>query len=230
MTKGKIAVLSDFDGTIVNVDTGVLILERFAKEDWQAYDVKLEREEISVEECLTSQFGMIKVSKEEILAMLSREPIQVRPNFRELIGFCKSNDFPFTIVTGGIDFCVESVLRSGGFGNGTLNIHCGKSEASEEGLKIIFPERFKVDSLNFKQDLVNHLHDLEYNVVYIGDGNSDYEAARKADLVFSIKGSSLSKMCEKKNILHIDFLDFIEVISGIKSWNRLMPGKTNLLA
>lgn len=216
-SKQKIAVLSDFDGTIVDVDTGALVLEKFGEGKWRELDVKLEKGEISLEECLARQYAMVKVSKDDILRMLKTEKIEIRSNFRNLVKYCRRNDFPFVITTGGIDFCINSVLNSKGFAEGSLTIHSGKTEYSNDGLKITFPRLSKKESANFKQDLVNHYHDLRHKIAYIGDGISDYDPSRKADLVFAVKGSSLARMCKATKIMYTEFDDFQEVVKGIES-------------
>jgi 2-hydroxy-3-keto-5-methylthiopentenyl-1-phosphate phosphatase len=215
-SKTKMAVLCDFDGTIVDVDTGALVLEKFGQGDWQSLDLKLEKKEISLEECLAGQFAMVKVGKEDILKMLEKEKIKIRSNFRTLVEYCRTRNLPFVITTGGIDFCINSVLSSSGFAQGSLEMHCGKTEYSKDGLKITFPKLSNQASANFKQDLVNHYHERNFDVTYIGDGVSDYEPSRKADMVFAVRGSSLARMCEKNGIRYVEFEDFQEVVNQLK--------------
>ena len=219
MNKEKIAVLSDFDGTIVDVDTGELILKKFGEGDWQSLDIKLENEEILLEQCLIEQYRMIKVPREEILKILAGERITIRPNFTRLVEYCKKKDYEFIVTTGGIDFCIEQLLKTHGL-SGALKIHAGKTVSTEQGILIDFPKLSNKQSTNFKEDLLNYYHDLEYEVAYIGDGSSDYEPAKKADLVFSVERSRLSEMCEQRKIFHIEFNDFEEVIEGLDKWTK----------
>jgi 2-hydroxy-3-keto-5-methylthiopentenyl-1-phosphate phosphatase len=219
----KIAVLSDFDGTILYVDTGALVLEKFGVGDWKIFDTKLEKGEISLEECLSTQFGMIRAQKKEILDMIEQERLELRPDFHKLVEYCKGSNFPFMITSGGIDFCIEEVLRTHGFGDGLLNIHSGKSKYTEKGFTMTFPAPSKKRSANFKEDLVNHYHDVGYKVVYIGDGVSDFEPSMKADLVFTVNNSRLERMCHEKMIRHTSFGEFNQVVKGIKDWISLLP-------
>jgi 2-hydroxy-3-keto-5-methylthiopentenyl-1-phosphate phosphatase len=222
--KRKIAVLCDFDGTIVKVDTGELVLEKFGQGDWQSLDLKLEREEIPLEDCLIEQYGMIRAPREKILEMLEQEEISIRNHFPQFVEYCRKNGYELVVTTGGIDFCIEQILKSHGL-NGILKIHAGKTVSTKkEGILINFPKLSEKRSINFKEDLLNHCHDLGYLAVYIGDGSSDYVPARKADLVFSVTQSKLSKMCDEKKISHIDFSDFEEVIHGLED---KLPRKLN---
>jgi 2-hydroxy-3-keto-5-methylthiopentenyl-1-phosphate phosphatase len=212
----KMAVLCDFDGTIVDIDTGALILEKFGQGDWRELDLKLERREISLEECLASQYAMVKVSsKDVILDMLRKETIKIRSNFRAFVNYCRTKNFPFVITTGGIDFCINSVLNSNGFPQGSFLLHSGKTKYSKDGLKIVFPKLSNKSSANFKQDIVNHYQDLNFKVAYVGDGASDYEPSRRADLVFAVRSSSLARMCKNNSISCYEFEDFEEVIGQL---------------
>ena len=215
MKKSKIVLLCDFDGTVVNIDTGELILRRFGEGDWRSFDSKLERGEISLEECLVKQYSMIRADKKQIFAMLHDEDITIRPNFSQLIDYCKRNDFEFAIVTGGIDFCIRQILKANRL---SLKIHAGKSRVKSRRISIDFPKLSSKHSMNFKEDLVNWHHKLGQKVVYVGDGSSDYEPAKNADLVFTVRKSKLSTMCERKKITHFDFEDFDQVIRGIEHW------------
>jgi 2-hydroxy-3-keto-5-methylthiopentenyl-1-phosphate phosphatase len=219
----KIAVLCDFDGTIVDVDIGELVLKKFGEGDWQSLDLKLENKEISLEQCLIDQYAMVKVPRQEIIEMISQEKISIRPNFVRLVEYCKKSEHEFVVTTGGIDFCIEYIFKINSLDDLILKIHSGKTFSTSQGLLISFPRLSKDWSTNFKEDLVDHYHDLKYLVAYIGDGSSDYEPSRKADLVFSVEKSKLSKMCNESKIRHIDFNDFEEVISGLERWVVDLP-------
>jgi 2-hydroxy-3-keto-5-methylthiopentenyl-1-phosphate phosphatase len=225
----KIAVLCDFDGTIVDVDIGELVLKKFGKGDWHSLDIKLERGEISLEQCLIEQYAMIKVPRKQILEMLSHERIRVRRNFAQLVQYCKKSGFEFVVATGGIDFCISHILRTNGLAlNSALKIYSGKTRVTANGLTIRFPKMIVEKSLNFKEDLVNHYHKLSYRVAYIGDGSSDYLPAKKADLIFTVEKSKLSKMCTQNNIPHFDFSDFKEVIMNLEAWVKTSQAMRHL--
>ena len=56
-----IIILSDFDGTIINIDSCEYILSKFVPhEEWKIYDYKYERGEIPLEEAMRKQYGLIK--------------------------------------------------------------------------------------------------------------------------------------------------------------------------
>ena len=218
---GRVAVLCDFDGTIVDVDTGALLLERFGKGNWREMDVRLEGGLISLEECLAAQFRMLKASsKEEILNTLASEKIELRPNFSKFVSYCEERAFPFVIATGGVDFCITHLLEAKGFADGRLKIHSAKSKWTSEGLEMTFPKLLLSSerSANFKHDLVKYYQGLGKKVAYFGDGVSDYEPSKEADLVFAVEGSRLSRMCAREGIECVEFVDFASVVERLDRW------------
>ena len=63
----------------------------------------------------------------------------------------------------------------------------------ENSIRLEFPQKIYSDSQDFKVDRVRYYQQKGYRVIVIGDGYSDLQAARHADLVFAVEGSSLSK-------------------------------------
>lgn len=102
-------ILSDFDGTVVTIDTAEYALKKFAEGDWKAIEDEFERGDITFEECLRRQFAMIKVSEKKLLDEL--RPVTIlRPNFGNFVEFCEKQRIPLTIVSGGLDFYIRHFL------------------------------------------------------------------------------------------------------------------------
>ncbi len=57
----KVTVISDFDGTIVNIDTAQVALDLYANPEWKRIEEAFERGEVSFEDSLREEFAMIKV-------------------------------------------------------------------------------------------------------------------------------------------------------------------------
>ena len=208
-----VAVLSDFDGTIVPIDTCVHILEKFAEEDWKIYDEKFERGELTLEECLQKQFSTVTVPETVILDEI-QHVLSVRPGFAELIEFCRKSQIPLTIVSAGLNFVIDHFLRVNGLTK--IKVYASKANCTIEGVKITTPRLLYNDSINFKDDLVIHYKKQGKKVVFIGDGIADLYAARKADFPFSIKDSKLATQLKKDNIPHIEIIDFQKIIETIE--------------
>ncbi len=208
-----VAILCDFDGTIVPIDTCVYILEKFAEDDWKIYDEQFERGKLTLEECLQKQFSTVTVPETEILDEI-QHVLSVRLGFAELIEFCREGQIPVTIVSAGLNFVIAHFLRVNGWAK-IIKVYASKAKCTFNGVKITTPKLLYNDSINFKDDLVIHYKKQGKKVVFIGDGIADLYAARKADFPFSIKGSKLAKQLKKDGIKHTDTVDFQKITETI---------------
>lgn len=103
-------VLCDFDGTIVDIDTAVFVLERFADPAWKVYDEQFEKGEITLEECLKKQFATVKASRRQIEKELNGA-VNLRRGFQELVNYCSRRRIPVVIASAGLDFVIDYLLR-----------------------------------------------------------------------------------------------------------------------
>lgn len=206
-------VLCDFDGTIVDIDTCVYILEKFAGEDWRIYDEQFEKGEMTLEECLQNQFSTVVVPETRILDEIQLVK-NVRIDFAELVEYCEASELRLVIVSAGLDFVIKQFLELEGW-NGFIKVYAPKAKCTVDGIKLTFPRLFHNTSVNFKDDLVTHYKEQNKKVVYVGDGIADYDAARKADFPFAIKGSKLARVLKKNRIPHIEMNEFKKVVETI---------------
>ncbi len=207
-----LAVLCDFDGTIAEIDTAVVVFNRFIDGNWKIFNEQLDRGEITLEQCMRKQFSMTKAPKSVILDELDLD-IAFRPGFEGLVDYCSNNQIPFEIVSAGLDFVIDHLLEVRGL-SGTM-VHAARTRFTENGLEMDSLELQDSNSIDFKEDLVNYIKDQGYSVVYIGDGMSDKGAVMSADYVFAVKGSRLAEFCKVEGINHQDMIDFHEVIARI---------------
>lgn len=211
----EVVVVSDFDGTIVDIETAAFVLERFAEGEWKMFDEQLERGEITLEECMRKQFLLVRVSKKEILTELDRVTT-FRPNFEKLIGFCKTQSVPLIVVSAGLDSCARHFLGVKGWLR-TIELLAARARCTSDGIKFtFFPKVRYPESHNFKDDLVRYYRRRGQRVVYTGDGLTDYHAVKNADLAFVVRESELAQKCKREKIPHEEIADFQEVIDRIQ--------------
>jgi len=210
----NLVILIDFDGTILYFDTSVVILQKFAKEDWKIFDDQLERGEISLEECIQKQFSTVRVGKTRMLNELE-SLISARPGFEKLVHECIVDQIPLVIVSAGLDFVIEHFLKLNGW-QGSLKVQAPKVRFIGDKVKFTFPELLDKTSVDFKQDLVRQYKKQGSRVIYIGDGMGDLHAAQDSDFAFAIKGSKLAELLKKSKILHEEIADFQRVVEAIK--------------
>ena len=210
----NIVVLCDFDGTALNIDTCVFILEKFAEGEWRIFDEQLEKGEIKLEECLRKQFSTVRVPKKLILEEIEQVAF-FRPNFEKMVEYCRAHKIRIILVSAGLDFVIKHFLELEGW-HELVEVYAPKARCTLNGVKFTFPKLFNKTSVSFKDDLVRYYKKQGKRIIYIGDGLADYNAARNADFPFAIHGSKLAELLTKDEIMHEEIGDFQEVVEAIK--------------
>jgi len=209
-------VLSDFDGTIVTIDTAEFSLNKFANKSWTLIDEQYERGDITFEESLRREFEMLMVSEGDILRELD-DVTDLRTNFGNFVKYCVMKGLPLIVVSGGLDFCIRHFLKKVGCLN-SVEIYAPKSKQTKTGFTVTFPQAHSEQSINLKDDLVKFYKDRGVKVVYIGNGRADFPAAKIADIALSITGSPLSRLCKVNGVPCREFTYFQEVINAIDDY------------
>jgi HAD superfamily phosphoserine phosphatase-like hydrolase len=202
-------IVSDFDGTIVNVDTVEYLLVQYANGDWRRYDVLFEKGEITLEECLSLQYGMIKEPKQKLLDAVD-DVASFRTGLDDLLAFSERKGNSFTIVSAGLDFVITHLLRRMNVQN-QIVVLAPKSKPTSRGIVLDFSRLPQGDSPNFKSNAVRSIKAKGTKVAYVGDGFSDFEAIKEANVRFVIKGSRLAEQCNKDGILCHEIVGLEEV-------------------
>ncbi len=213
-----LSVLCDFDGTISLIDTAEYILERHAEGDWRALERAVAEGIITLEECMSMQFDMISLSRDEMLGELDRVVIP-RPGFEELVEKCLFNNVTFRITSAGMDFYIRHFLRPYGWRD-KVELVAPEVVDTHDGVRFLFPPKQFSQAHNFKEDNVLKEHAAGKRVAYIGDGTSDRWAAMAADMAFAVRGSVLDRELEMAGKDHLTFTDLHEVVVN------LFPGPT----
>lgn len=208
-----LVVLCDFDGTITTIDTAEFILARFAQGNWRRFERQFENGKITLEQCLTKQFSLVRASEKQILEEL-KSVITFRPNFKKLAECCKENHIPLIIVSAGLDFVIQHFLKINHCQD-LVEVYAAKTAFTANGIRFTFPTLLYKSSNNFKDDIVKHYKSQGKKVVYIGDGSADYNAAKDADYSFAIEGSRLAELCKNHRVLSKNITDFQKVIEAI---------------
>jgi len=173
----------DFDGTIIRNNLSVLLREKYACGDWKKIDSDYLHGHLTVEQSNKLQFALIKEPKQRLQEFV-RQNIELRPGFAEFVRYCQESTIPFVIVSSGLDFYIEPVLVA--IGMPDLELHCGRTSFSRNGIDVSYydPEG-NIINHGFKKRYLTWLKKRGENIIYLGDGLSDLEAARQADHVFA---------------------------------------------
>jgi 2-hydroxy-3-keto-5-methylthiopentenyl-1-phosphate phosphatase len=202
----------DFDGTIIKNNLSVLIREKYACSDWQKIDSDYLHGHISVEQSNKLQFALIKEPKERLQTFV-RQHIEVKPGFAEFVQYCQESAIPFAIVSSGLDFYIEPVLVE--IGMPDLELHCGRTYFSRGGIDVAYYDPAgNIVSEGFKKKYLTWLKKRGTNIIYLGDGLSDLEAARQADHVFAT--GHLLDLLDIHSIERSAFSDFYDLQRQIR--------------
>ncbi len=177
--------MCDFDGTIVGVDTGTLILSKFAVGDWRYYDKLYDRNGMPIEEVMRRQFSTVRATKGSMIGAIEGSA-RFRPGFEQLLRVCDEERVPFVVVSYGLDFCVRHVLDKVTPPR-HFRIRAPKARMTQNGIRFAFPRLHSRDSVNLKDDLVRRYKQRGSKVVFVGDGTSDFPAIESADVRFAIR-------------------------------------------
>jgi 2-hydroxy-3-keto-5-methylthiopentenyl-1-phosphate phosphatase len=210
-------IFSDFDGTIATEDVGDRLSRRFAGLQVEEIIGYYRDGSINARECLTRKCEAVETATQDEVGQFIDE-FSLDPTFKGFVEFCQGRDLGLVILSDGLDFYVERLLRNNGFGG--LSFYSNHLEFVLSGAvtKLVpsFPYADAECHLcgNCKR---NHLLTLSADddiIVYIGDGISDQCPVRYADIVFA-KGS-LIPYCQEKNITYHEFRNFDEVIQRLE--------------
>jgi 2-hydroxy-3-keto-5-methylthiopentenyl-1-phosphate phosphatase len=209
-------VQCDFDGTITRNNLSTLLRESFARGDWRGIDARYLRGELTVERSNALQYALIREPREKLQTFVC-EHIDLRPGFSNFVTYCRREGISFVIVSSGLDFYIEPVLARMGLPD--LELHCGQATFGEDGIAVRYvdPEGKVIDS-GFKVSYLTWLRERDSTVIYLGDGNSDVEAARQADHVFAT--GVLRHLLEAQSVPATPFADFCDVLRQVQRLRR----------
>jgi len=210
----KTLVQCDFDSTIAADDVSFRLLDAFADGNWGQLLKEYREDRISVGVFNTKSFAMVKADKQTLLDfILVKNKIRVRPGFKELLTYCAKKGFKFVIVSNGLSFYIEAILKDIGVDN--IEMFASQIQFSPDGLKVkyIGPDGSELLS-GFKDAYTKLFLSRGYRVVYIGDGKSDCSPASLAHYIFA--RDDLLAHCREKNLKCTPFDDLNDVVRGLE--------------
>lgn len=209
----QLIILCDFDGTVINLDSCEYLLNKFSRKNWKVYDEMLAKGEISLEESMKKQFEGIRITKKLAIKEIEKV-IDFRKGFKEFVEYCKRKGFKVIIISAGLDFIIKHFLKKSKINS--IQLIAPKVKIKNKKIVFIFPKKFYNDSLDFKEDVVKQYKNKGKKVIYIGNGESDFTAAKKSDFILAIKFSKLYFLCKKEKISFKEINDFFDVINFLK--------------
>jgi 2,3-diketo-5-methylthio-1-phosphopentane phosphatase len=219
-------IFCDFDGTITCQDTADLVLDRLADPEWEAIEAEWTSGAIDAATCMSRQIPLIRGSLRTIESVL--DEVTLRDGFVELLDWAQRRDIPVSIVSDGVDYFINYVLRRNGIRKVPLIANRLVSDG-HEGWSL--KQLWRIAGCSggsgvCKCNVISAFTD-DRPLVFIGDGRSDFCVAARPDLLFATAG--LERFCIAEDIAHHPFTSFNEVRSALDA--LLLPsGKLTAFA
>ncbi|MHB1134344.1 MAG: HAD-IB family phosphatase [Chloroflexota bacterium] len=211
---GDLAVLCDFDGTITEEDVCLALLDEFGGHGWRELEEQYEQGQIDLQTCLVGQVALLGATRADMAAW-ARQHARLRAGFGAFVAYCRQQGLPLRILSAGLDFYIEEILAREGLAG--LEVTCIGTEVTPSGVAVRLPLAGYADlrSLaDFKSLLVQEEQARGRRVVFVGDGSTDFQAARLADYVFA--RAKLAEYCRRTGIPYAPFATFAEVQAGVE--------------
>ena len=207
----KVLVQCDFDGTVTREDVSFLLLDTYADGDWRSLLEQYRQKQISVGRFNTASFTMVKESQDALKDFV-RHNYEVRPGFVELVDHCRQKGFRFVIVSNGLDFYIQTILRIIGLED--IELYAARTRFGRDGVdaSYIGPQGDELDN-DFKKAYIEHFLQQGYRIAYIGNGESDIASAGLSHHVFAT--GALLEHYQANGLTCTPFDDFGQVLAGL---------------
>ena len=202
------AVLCDFDGTISEKDVTDTLLNQFGNAKCALLEQQWQEGIIGSQECMRQQIANMQASQAELDGVLAQ--IRIDPAFSEFIGFAQSRNLNVHIVSDGLDYAIQSILKR--YNLDFLPIFANRLLHNQQrSWKLDFPyanDHCLKASGNCKCQHRRKLTGFQ-KIFYVGDGTSDFCVADKVDMVFA--KDKLIDFCQQQRIAYYPIKNFGDV-------------------
>lgn len=214
--KLKTLVQCDFDGTLTKEDVSFLILDSFADGDWRKLFEDYKEGRISVGSFNTLAFQLVKADK-ETLEKFIKAKTKIRDGLLELLEFCRVNNFRFVIVSNGLEFYINIIMKALDIDD--VEVFAAQAVFNPDGIKTkyIGPDGNEIQN-DFKKAYIKYFLNDGYRIIYIGNGDSDILPARLADKIFAT--DTMLTACRLMNIECIPFSSLNDIVKNMGAFGQ----------
>jgi 2,3-diketo-5-methylthio-1-phosphopentane phosphatase len=209
-------VLTDFDDTAAAQNVAEMLLNQFGDPDWKDVRQSFRDGQLSLKDYQEITFRNINADRATMQSYV-KEHANLRPFFKDLWGFCQSNGIQMAVVSQGLDFYIQAVLEREGVGRVPVYAVDTKFEGGEISYHYNHTDLGKEDEGNSKGFVVQSFQKKGAYVFFAGDGHSDLEAARVADVTFAHR--NLATFCDDEKIVYQPFKDFRGMLVAVRNYS-----------
>ena len=207
MNKKRIFLI-DFDRTISNEDSTDVLLETHNPEFKKDLRKRYKAGKVTIRQFIKEGLSSLNITKDEYIKTLQKK-VTIDESFKD---FVKSG-LEFRIVSAGSRLNVQGSLL--GYGIDLPDEKIISNDLKFDGNKItvenLFLDKEKIYGVD-KKEAVEKFKKQGYEVIYVGDGPSDYRAMEVADFVLVRKGTRAVKFCSENGINFREFESFSEIL------------------
>ncbi len=212
-------VFVDFDGTLVQPNVAILLVERFAPNGRRVareVDEQLHQGRITLRQAWDRQAALLPWDQIPAMTEYVVRHVRLRGGAHPFVDLLREHRVPTMIVSGGLDFYIRPILEREGI---DLEFRSDTAHRGEDGrIRVTHPyghaecRRCGI----CKAQLVHPPEVADPRTVFIGDGSTDRFAAEVADLVFA-RGRLLA-YCREHGIRSYPFEGFTPVTRRLRRW------------
>ncbi|UJF32400.1 MtnX-like HAD-IB family phosphatase [Paenibacillus hexagrammi] len=221
----KIAVVTDFDGTLMEQDVGSTIMKQLGVEqESQLIEVlaRFKRKEIGSYTWIEASTPLLEGKREQVDRLI--EDKELRDGALDFLSFCKGEQVPVTILSDGLIYYIERILDR-------LQVEAEQVISNPITYSDNGELRYGLQNDNAackwcgccKASVVRKLKQDGWSIIYIGDGGSDYYGSAFADWIFA--RSSLVRYLTEEGTEFYPFQTFWDVLEVVqRNWNDFLAG------
>jgi 2-hydroxy-3-keto-5-methylthiopentenyl-1-phosphate phosphatase len=213
-------VFLDFDGTLVEPNVAILVVEEFAprgRELARSIDLALKAQQLTLREAWAQEAAALPAARLPEMQEFIRRKAPLRAGASEFLALLREFQVRTTLLSGGLDIFIQPVLEREG-----LDLHVLSESAAPApggGLEVSYPHGHPTCRLCgiCKANVVGG-NGSDLRTVFVGDGSTDRYGAEVADIVFA--RHRLLEFCRQSSIPCYPFEDFGPVIERFEGWLR----------
>ena len=134
----KLAIFTDYDGTITIQDTVDLVLDTFGAADWRDTSARIDATGAGDIERMAAEFVGLATSIENVREFI-RENVTIDETFVDFLAHCRSRGWEVVVLSQGMGESVEEMFAK--YGIDGVEWHANALGGEDGDLRIEFPER-----------------------------------------------------------------------------------------
>ena len=214
----ELEVFLDFDGTLVDPNVAIVLIDEFAQDGERlarVVDEELHAGKITLREAWEREAAALRADHLDAMVDFVRREVPLREGAHELIRLLETHRVPTRIISGGLDFYITPILERERI---RLPFLSDTAEVAPDGaLRVVHPfghATCRLCGICKAQAVVGGARGRRR--IFVGDGSTDRYAAEVSDIVFARR--RLKEICHQRGIPFYAFEDFGPVTRQLELW------------